>query len=120
MWLTLAWRRRLVPTLRPTLLGWRALGTSALLGLHVRSVSHVLSESAYATGNLKASVGTRSYEQSTYILVLATQRNDRDPAEREPFPAPDGVGRPVSAIVTLRCGTLVAFKLAREVYRPSA
>ena len=90
------------------------------MGLHVRSVSHVLSESAYATGNLRASIWTRSYEQCTYILVLAPYRNDWDPAKREPFPASDGVGCPVSAILTLRCDTLIAFELAREVYRPLA
>ena len=52
--------------------------------------------------------------------MFSTQGDQRDPAEGEPFPATDGVGRPVATILTLRCSTFVAFELAREVYGSSA
>lgn len=51
--------------------------------------------------------------------MLPAERNHGYPTEGEPFPATDGMGRPVSTIVALCCGTLVAFELARNVYRPS-
>lgn len=47
--------------------------------------------------------------------MLAPKREYWYETEGEPLPGADAVGRPVSAIMTLRCDSLVPFELTREI-----